>query len=197
MDILSLAIPLLLVIDPFGNLPFVLSVLGRLPAGRYMRSVSREMAIAALILTLFALLGQRLLIWLGISQAALHVAGGIVLFLIALKMIFSSAAELFHADEATAADPLVVPIAMPSIAGPSAVATVLFLAAREDVSQIALLAAIAVAIAVSLIIFLLGRLTSELLGPRGLNALEKLTGMLLSIIAVNMILEGIRMVFAN
>lgn len=196
MELLSIAVPLLLVIDPFGNLPFVLAVLGRLSGRRYLWSISREMFIAALILGAFALLGQRLLLWFGIEQASLHVAGGLVLFLIALKMIFGSAAELFSDDESVAADPIAVPIAMPSIAGPSAIATVLFFASRTDITRIELLTAIAIVIGAAWLIFTAGRQIADWLGPRGLTALEKLTGMLLSILAVDMILEGLRRVFS-
>lgn len=195
MELLTIAVPLLLVIDPFGNLPFVLAVLGRLSGRRYLWAISREMLIAGVILGAFALLGQRLLLWFGIEQASLHVAGGIVLFLIALKMIFGSAAELFSDDEATAADPIAVPIAMPSIAGPSAIATVLFFASRTDIARMELLTAVFIVIAIAWLIFAAGRPLAARLGPRGLTALEKLTGMLLSILAVDMILEGLRWVF--
>ncbi len=195
MELLTIAIPLLLVIDPFGNLPFVLAVLGRLSGRRYLRAISREMLIAAVILAAFALLGQRLLLWFGIEQASLHVAGGIVLFLIALKMIFGTASGLFGDDEALATDPVAVPIAMPSIAGPSSIATVLFFASRTDIARIELLAAVAIVVGTAWLIFAAGRPIAARLGPRGLTALEKLTGMLLSILAVDMILEGLRWVF--
>ncbi len=196
MDMLFIAMPLLLVIDPFGNLPFVLAVLGRLPAGRYLWTITREMLIATLVLASFALAGQRLLGWFGIEQATLHVAGGVVLFLIALKMIFASAAGIFDEQDVASDDPVAVPIAMPSVAGPSAIATVLFFASRSDIRQSVLLGAIVVAIAITLAVFAAGRPVASWLGQRGLTALEKLTGMLLCIMAVDMILDGLRQVFS-
>lgn len=195
MDLLSVLLPLLLVIDPFGNLPFVLAILGRLDGRRFTLAILREVTLAAMVLAAFALLGERLLLWFGIEQSSLHVAGGIVLFLIALKMIFGTDAELYTHGEQHADDPIAVPIAMPAIAGPSAMATVLFFASREDVSLGLLLVAIIIVSLVTLVILLIGRPIATWLGPRGLTALEKLSGMLLSVVAVNMMLTGLKTIF--
>jgi len=197
MDLLAIALPLLLVIDPFGNLPFVVAVFGRLSGRRYRRAITREILIAAAVLAAFALLGQRFLSWFGISQASLRVAGGVVLFIIALRMIFGSAAELFDHGETLGDDPVAVPVAMPSIAGPSALATILFMASLEDVSRIRLLLAIVLVCALTWLIFIAGQQITTWLGTRGQTALEKLTGMLLSILAVDMALSGLRQVFSG
>ena len=197
MELVAISVPLLLVIDPFGNLPFVIAVFGRLSGHRYFRAVSREMAIAATVLVSFALLGQRLLGWFGIDQASLRVAGGVVLFIIALRMIFGSAAELFDADEALTEDPVAVPVAIPSVAGPSALATILFMASLDTVPKSTLIIAIVVVCLMTWAIFAAGRPIAAKLGPRGQTALEKLTGMVLSILAVHMTLAGLRAVFGG
>ncbi len=182
---------LVLVMDPFGNLPFVVAVLGRLSGRRYARAVVREGAIAMAVLFGFALAGGPMLAWFGIAPAALHVAGGVVLFLIALKMIFGRAAEIVREDEALGDDPVLFPIATPAIAGPSAAATVLFFTSRQGLELGVLLGAIAAACAFTMLVLLAGRPLAAALGARGLAALEKLAGMILSVVAVNMVLQGL------
>jgi multiple antibiotic resistance protein len=118
---LESALLLLLVVDPFGNLPFVLAVTGGAPPARYRRIIIRETVLALLVLVVFALAGDLILGYLQIERAALAVAGGVILFLISLKMIFQSVAQIFH--DRYGDDPVLVPIAVPSLAGPSAITT--------------------------------------------------------------------------
>ncbi len=181
---------LFLVIDPFGNLPFVLSVLREAPVARYRRIILRETALAFLLLGLFALAGERLLGYLHIEQASIAVAGGVILFLISLKMIFRSAAEIF--DDSYCDDPFLVPIAVPSLAGPSAITAVMILRTQEQTAFVTLMLSLCLVMVVTAAVFLLGRRISEYLGQRGLRATEKLMGLLLNLVAVNMMLVGVR-----
>lgn len=184
------ALLLFLVIDPFGNLPFVLAVLGDTSAQRYRRTVLREIALAFLILSAFALAGEQFLSYLSIERASLTVAGGVILFLISMKMIFRTAAEIF--DEGYRMDPFLVPIAVPSLAGPSAITTAMILRNQPHVGLLNLFGALILVLLVTCIVLLLGRVIRTYLGIRGIRAMEKFMGLLLNLVAVNMILAGIK-----
>jgi multiple antibiotic resistance protein len=187
---LEAALLLFLVIDPFGNLPFVLAVIGDAPAARYRRAILRETLLAFLVLLLFAAVGEQILAYLSIERASLAVAGGVILFLISLKMIFRSAAQIF--DDSYSDDPVLVPIAVPLLAGPSAITTVMILRTQTQPGLQELLLALLAVCLVTGAILLLGRRISRYLGRRGLQAMEKLMGLLLSLVAVNMLLTGLR-----
>jgi multiple antibiotic resistance protein len=184
------ALLLFLVIDPFGNLPFVLAVLDNLGARDYRRTILREMSLALLVLLVFALAGDQLLGYLNIERASLSVAGGVILFLISLKMIFRSAAEIF--DDRYDNDPFLVPIAVPSLAGPSAITTVMILRTQPQVGLLSLLGALLIVFVAAGALFLIGRRISTFLGQRGIKAMEKFMGLLLSLVSVNMILMGVK-----
>ncbi len=190
MSLAEITLLLFLVVDPFGNLPFVIALLRNLPTARYLKSVGREALLAFLILAAFALGGDAVLRQLHIDAASLSIAGGIILFLISLGMIFRSATRLFDDDYAD--DPLLVPIAVPSIAGPSAITAVIILRSREQVPLESVLVALAAVFVATLIVFAAGRPLSRRLGQRGVTALEKFMGLLLNLVAVNMILTGVR-----
>ncbi len=190
MTLSEIALLLFLVIDPFGNLPFVLAILKNLDAAAYRRAIVRELCSAFGVLLLFALGGVGILDYLGVEQASLAVAGGVILFLISLGMIFGSASEIFRGDYSD--DPLLVPIAVPSIAGPSAITVIIILRTREQVALESVLWALALVFLSTLVVFLAGRSLSGWLGERGLTALEKFMGLLLNLVAVNMILDGVR-----
>lgn len=181
---------LVLVTDPFGNLPLVLAALGRLDAAAYRRAVLRESLFAFAVLLLLGWGGAGLLRTFGITEPALHIGGGVILFLLSLRMIYGGPQGAFQ--DGYAADPLLVPIAVPAIAGPAAIATVILLRTQQQVALGQLALGLLGALLVTLVTFLPGRRIARWLGPRGLNALEKLTGLLLNLIAVNMMLEGVR-----
>lgn len=191
MNMLETMLLLFLVIDPFGNLPVVQAVIGDIPWRRYRVVIVRETLIAFLILASFALSGDRVLGYLDIERASLTVSGGVILFLISLKMIFHSASEIFEDDYRD--DPLLVPIAVPSLAGPSAITTVMILGTQQQtlLPELLLLALSAVFL-VTGGIFLLGRRLSVMLGRRGMQAMEKFMGLLLNLVAVDMILLGVK-----
>ena len=140
-------------------------------------------------LVLFLVAGRSILATLRISEPALTIAGGIVLFLIALKMVFPGAHGPL--DEETAGEPLIVPLAIPYVAGPSALATVLLLASQAPERRADWFVAITVAWGASAAILLSGSRLAILLGTRGLTAIERLMGMVLVASAVQMVLDGV------
>jgi len=195
MTVASAALLLFLVLDPFGNVPFFLAALHRVPAGRRTRVVARELLIALVALLVFLFMGQYLLALLGISEPALTVAGGIILFLIALKMVFPTLAP--RTQEDVEGEPFVVPLAIPYVAGPSAFASVLFIMSGEPERWPEWLGAVGLAWGVTSAILLVASRLSGMLGPRGLVALERLMGLVLVTIAVQMTMSGIRAFWAG
>jgi multiple antibiotic resistance protein len=184
------ALLLFLVIDPFGNLPFVLAVLGGAEKRHYRKTILRETFLAFLVLVAFVLAGEALLGYLNIERASLMVAGGVILFLISLKMIFQSAKDVFAGDYSR--DSFLFPIAVPCLAGPSAITTVMILRSQQQTDLLGLLLALLAVLTATFIVFLLGRRLSDWLGERGIRAVEKLMGLLLNLVAVNMLLIGVR-----
>ncbi len=193
MSTVEITLLLFLVIDPFGNLPAVLAVTGQATQQQYRLRLIREMLLAFLILLLFGAAGEQILGYLNLEYATLSVAGGVILFLISLKMIFKSTAEMF--GESYDQDPILVPIAMPLLAGPSALTTVMILSTQQHVALLNLIVALLLVFLATGIIFLLGRHISNYLGLRGVRAMEKFMGLLLNLIAVNMILVGVKTFF--
>ena len=153
MTILSAAVLLFLVIDPLGNVPFFLCVLKNVEAGRRRAIILRELGIAFGILVLFLFGGRYLLLLLRVSEPSLSMAGGIILFIIAIRMIFLGSEKVF--EDLLRGEPFIVPLAIPSIAGPSSLATVLLLMAREPSRWLEWLIALAAACFVSGVILLL------------------------------------------
>jgi len=180
---------LVLVLDPFGNIPLVAALLRAVPADRRRRVVLRECLIAYGVLLAFLLFGGYLMGFLGLSQTSLGIAGGVLLLLIALRMIFPAPGGLLGDD--LQGEPMVFPLAIPAIAGPSAMAVVMLLASREPARLWEWSAALTLAMAVSTTTLLAGARLAELAGERGRRAMERLTGLLLSILAVEMLLRGI------
>jgi small neutral amino acid transporter SnatA (MarC family) len=175
VSLVSAVIILLLVMDPLGNIPFFISLLKHIESRRRTTIVLRECAIAYGVLVLFVLFGERMLKLLGLSDSSLNIAGGVILFLIALRMVFRHPEGLFGGTPE--GEPFIVPLAIPSIAGPTAMAS--------------LLLALTVAMAVTLALLLFAERISRWIGERGLLALERLMGLLLTAVAVEMLLRGI------
>lgn len=190
MTTLSAAILLVLVMDPVGNIPLFVSTLKDVDPARHLRIVFREHVIALAILAAFLFGGRYLMRTLGIEDPALSIAGGIILFLIALRMIFVRAEAIF--GETPGGEPCIVPLAVPFIAGPSALTTILLLATRDPGRWRSWLAALGAAWLVSLAVLAAATALSRLLGERVLAAFERLMGMLLTAIAVQMFLTGLR-----
>jgi len=189
-DVFSAAVLLLLVIDPFGNVPVVVAGLAQVQPRRRPRVVLRECALAYTLLLAFMFGGQTFLQWLQLSQVSLAIAGGIILFLIALRMVFRHPEGIF--GDPPGAEPFLVPIAIPSIAGPSALATVMLMATRAPAHWLSWIVALTVAMAVTTIVLLAAHRLQHLLGERGMLAVERLMGLVLTALAVQMLLDGVR-----
>ena len=189
MSIESAAILLFLVIDPLGNIPFFLASLKQVEAGRQNRVIVRELLIAYGVMVAFLFLGRPLLDVLGISDPALTIAGGVILFLIALRMVFPPADRSAHED--IAGEPFIVPLAIPYVAGPSVLATELLLMSRDPQRWGSWLIALSLAWAATLVILMLASRLRSYLGQRGMIAIERLMGMVLVAIAIQMFLSGV------
>jgi multiple antibiotic resistance protein len=190
MTLISATILLFLVMDPLGNILLFVTALQSVPPKRRKRVVARELLIAYAVLVVFLFTGEHLLHALNISGPALTIAGGLVLFLIALRMVFPSADHSF--EEHVKGEPFLVPLAIPYVAGPSALATLLLLMSRDPQRWPVWLLALTCAWLASAAILILGGQLSRFLGPRGLLALERLMGLLLVTLAVQMFIEGLR-----
>jgi multiple antibiotic resistance protein len=187
--VITAALVLFFVMDPLGNIPLFTSVLSRVSPKRRRVVLTRELLIALFFLLVFLYAGRGLLDLLGLEQDSLRVGGGIVLFVIALRMIFPQARPLF--GDTLDGEPLVFPLAVPLIAGPSAFATVLLLVeTMPNVARDGLIAVVA-AWAASAVILAASPLLLRVIGRRGLAAMERLMGMLLLMIATQMVLEGV------
>lgn len=182
----STALLLFIVLDPFGNLVTLNTLLRSHEPARRRRIIVRESTIALGILLLFVFAGGRILHALGLQAYTLGISGGIVLFMIALGMVFPARRVM---DDEALSDPLVVPIAMPLIAGPGAISIVILLAQRNPPPSVA--AAVVLAWLATATILSISTWVFKALGPRGALALERLMGILLVMLSVQMVLDGV------
>jgi MarC family membrane protein len=188
MTIYSAAITLILVMDPMGNVPVFLSLLKNVEPSRRPKIILRESLIAFIIILLFTFAGKYILHGLGLSEEALRIAGGIILFLITMKMIFPNNSE---ESKLPAGEPFIVPMAVPLIAGPSSLATVSIFTTQANSTLLIVVSAVIIASATSTFILLLSEPLRKVLGERGLIAVERLMGMILTTLAVQMFLTGV------
>lgn len=195
MDILSAVVTLFLIMDPLGNIPLFLAALRTVNPERRRRVLLREIGFAYLVLLAFLAFGGLLLELLHLDRDTISIAGGIVLFLIALRMIFPG--ERWGASDELEGEPFLVPLAVPLIAGPSTLAVLLLLQRSAPGRNGALLLALTIAWALSAIILLSSTFLYRLLRERGLIAIERLMGMLLVMMSVQMFMNGIRTFLAR
>ena len=188
MTFLSAALLLFLVMDPLGNIPLFLTALKNVPIERRVRVILRELFIALGIMVLFLFSGQAFLSALNISEPALTTTGGVILFLIAIKMIFPS--DDGDKKNANEEEPFIVPLAIPYVAGPSALATLLLIMNNEPNRWPEWLGALFAAWLVTGIILLSAGPLAKVLRNRGLIAIERLMGMILVAIAIQMLMNG-------
>jgi MarC family membrane protein len=191
---LSALVLLLLVLDPFGSLPIFISVMRNVSPERRTRVAVRESALAFGVLVVFMLAGQAFLTVMRLSERSLEVAGGVILLIIAVRMIFASGGEVYAAD-AKAREPFIFPLAVPLLAGPSAMATVLLLASRQPERLFDWVGALTVAMLVSAAVLLGADRIRRWIGSSMVSAIEKLMGLVLTAIAVEMILAGLKRYF--
>lgn len=189
MTTLSAAVLLFLVLDPVGNMPVFLSLLSGFEPRRARLVVVRELLIALGVLILFLFFGRYILEVLQITEPALSIAGGIILFLIALKMIFADASEIFSSSPD--GEPFIVPLAIPAVAGPSTMAAVMLLANSNPGKTVGWSVALFLAWLATALILLSSTYLYRWLGRSVLTALERLMGMLLVALSVQMFLDGV------
>ena len=183
----SATVLLLLITDPFGNIPIFANALKQVPPQRRAWVILRENFIAFGLLLSFMFVGEGFLRLMGLRDTSLQMAGGVVLFLIALRMIFPPPAG--HEPELQG-EPLIVPLAIPSIAGPSALATVILLVSRAPQRRLEWIGALALTITIGAIVLLLAERIQRLLGERFVIAMERLMGLILVAVAVEMMVRA-------
>jgi multiple antibiotic resistance protein len=187
MKIFFNAITLLLIMDPLGNIPPFLSALKNVESDRRRKVLVREILIAYIVLLIFLFSGKYLLRLLSLQEETISIAGGIVLFLIALRMVFPKEDATRDTFEG---EPFIVPLAIPFIAGPSPLASLLLLQQSPN-STLQLFLALTLAWIVTAVILLSSTILYRLLKERGLIAIERLMGMLLVMLAVQMFINGV------
>jgi len=190
MNFLSLFFLFFLIIDPLGNMPVFISVLKNIEPKKRQKIIIREMCIALGLMILFLFCGKYIMRIFNIQEPSLSIAGGILLFLIAIKMIFPASENEF---DSRIGDPFLVPLAIPMIAGPSILTMLLILSKKEAEHIFKVFLALFLAWSVSIIILLLSNFFSKLLGNKGIVALERLMGMILTVIAVQMFINGLKL----
>ena len=186
---LEIAFPLFLIMDPIANSATCLAILKEFSPVRQRQIIFRELLIALGIIILFHFLGEGLLALLGIQQSTLRVAGGVILFIISMRLVFP-----VHDDSngSLDKDPFIVPIATPFIAGPSLLAAVMVYSHREE-GGLVVLGAITIAWLGSLGVMLAAPSLKRILGNRGIRAAERLMGLILILLSVQMLEDGVRM----
>lgn len=190
MEIWSAAILLFLIMDPLGSLPVFMSIMKSVPLDRRKKVIMRELVIALFITLLFLYAGQPLLLLMNLKQDAVSISGAIILFIIAIRMIFPPASGNIMGD-LPGGDPLIVPLATPMIAGPSLLAAVMLLANKDPDRLFDWTLAVGISWFASAFILMHSGKLYALLKERGLYALERLMGMILVMLSVQMLLDGL------
>ena len=189
MDLLSITVTLFLIMDPFGNIPLFLSILEKIPPERRRKVLVRELFLALAIIVLFIFCGKYVMNFLGLRQESMSIAGGIILFLIALRMVFPALRT--KSQDEPEDEPLLVPLAIPLIVGPSMLAVLLLFSSANPGKIFELLAAASISWAAVFIILFSSTYLVNILTKRGLIAVERLMGMILIALSVQLFLDGI------
>ncbi|WP_346856767.1 YhgN family NAAT transporter [uncultured Draconibacterium sp.] len=189
-SIMSAAVLLFFLMDPLGNIPVLLSVLSGIEPKRQRFIIAREVSIALVILLIFLYAGKPLLNFLHLQQETVTISGGIILLIIGLRMIFPKPEGIMGANPD--GEPFLVPIAIPLIAGPSVLAMLMLMTQSSPENMTHWLTALVVAWAASSVILMLAPFLLRLFKHRGLTALERLMGMILVMMAVQMLINGIK-----
>ncbi len=190
LSIWSTALILIFVIDPFGNIPVLLAVLKSVKKGRIYFIIAREVFAGLVLLLIFLFFGGNFLSIFHLETAAVTIAGGIIFLIIGIKLIFPDGKNLgiYPAEE----EPFLVPIAIPMIAGPSALATLLVISESSQSGKLPVFFSLMIAWGISAVILFLSPFFYSFLKEKGLSALEKLMGMLLLMMSVQMLIDGLR-----
>lgn len=194
MEFVSIALVLFLIMDPLGNVPIFLSVLKNIDPQRHLKIVFRELVIAYIILLIYLFAGQYILDLLALTQEAIGISGGIILFLIALRMIFPPVDGMFGEGQKgpteQADEPMIVPLAIPAVAGPSTMAVLMLMTTSHGVWTMFM--AVTLAWICTAGILLTSTPLHRVLGKKGLTAFERLMGMILVMMSVQMMLNAIQ-----
>uniref|UniRef100_A0A0H2XL53 UPF0056 membrane protein n=1 Tax=Burkholderia orbicola (strain AU 1054) TaxID=331271 RepID=A0A0H2XL53_BURO1 len=189
---LSATVLLVLITDPLGNIPLFISAMRDVPRERRVKLILREVGIAFVILLFFMLVGDRFLRMMSLTDLSLRLGGGIVLFLIALRMIFPHPDGALGSDPRAGGEPFIVPLAIPALAGPSALATVMLMTSQAPGKMLEWVGALTVTMIVCAITLVLAERIQQWLGERTVAAFERLMGLVLVAISVEMLPAGIR-----
>ena len=185
----SATVLLLLICDPLGNIPIFATALRNVAPERRARVILREVLIAFVLLLTFMFVGDSFLRVMGLSGLSLQISGAVVLFLIALRMIFPSPVSEQIVDTR---EPLIVPLAIPALAGPSALATVLLLVSQAPERRLEWVGALSVTMAVCAIVLVLADRIQRVIGDRVVLAMERLMGLILIAVSVEMMIRGVK-----
>lgn len=191
MGILSATVLLFLIMDPLGNLPIFISILKSMSPRRRKYVLIRELLIALLIILLFLFAGPSILLLLNLRTETISIAGAIILFIIAIRMIFPHASGNIVGDTKNNEEPLVVPLAVPLVAGPSILAFIVAISSKGNINYKEWLLAIFLAWLGTAAILMSSNIIFRLLKERGLIAMERLMGMILVMLSVQLFLDGL------
>jgi multiple antibiotic resistance protein len=196
--LITVFVTLFVIVDPIGLAPLFVALTQGMSASQRWKIALRACIVGAALLTLFGLLGEAVLGFVGISMPAFRIAGGILLFITALDMLFERRTkrreDQAHPDD-DPDDPSVFPLAIPLIAGPGALATMILLMGQNPgdwVWGLAVHLSMAAVIALTFLMFLTAGVIERILGPTGINVVTRLLGMLLAALAVQFVLDGLR-----
>ncbi len=190
----SATILLLLITDPLGNIPIFVNSLKAVPDRRRKWVILREVLIAFAVLLAFMFAGQAFLKAMHLSEVSLQIGGAMVLFLIALRMVFPPPPGENPVPEH---EPLIVPLAIPALAGPSALATVLLLVSQAPERRLEWVTALSLTMIVCAVVLLLADRLQRLVGLRVITAFERLMGLILVSISVEMFIRGLKVLWQN
>lgn len=196
MDLIKTAVLLFIVLDPLGLVPVVYSMIAGYSPARKRRILIRESLFTLAILLVFLFAGNALMSFLDLENSTLNITGGILLFLVAIGMVFPNKSVTSSSDDGEMTEPFIVPIAVPLMAGPSAIAIILLQssAAKDAVEMSMLGGAVFLAWLAAAIVLYLAQYFIKFLGDRGMVALERLMGMILTMISIQMFLNGLHSV---
>ncbi|CAL4324478.1 UPF0056 inner membrane protein YhgN [Buchnera aphidicola (Eriosoma lanigerum)] len=196
-EIISTTILLTFIMDPIGNLPIFMSLLKNIEPKRRQLLLLREMIIALLIMLLFLFGGEKILLLLNLRTETVSISGGIILFLIAIKMIFPSEENIRTNKTIINNEPFLVPLAIPLVAGPSSLATLILLSHQHPTQLLYLSSSLFIAWIITVTILLSSSFFLRIFGSKGIDTLERLMGLILIMLSTQMFLEGIRTWFKN
>jgi MarC family membrane protein len=185
----SATVLLLLITDPIGNIPIFAAALKNVAPERRAKVILREILIAFALLLSFMFVGQRFLELMNLSELSLQIGGGVILFLIALRMVFPPPKG---SEPEVLTEPLIVPLAVPAIAGPSALATVLLLVSQQPDKRVEWIAALCVTMLICAVVLVSAERIQRVIGDRMVTAVERLMGLVLVSVAIEMMLSGIK-----